>query len=311
MKKKRPPTPPESWPAPARQLYQDYYLQRSRRFRTARASMLALNRFLLFQEAQGYSLRDFPPHLIDDYLDTCIPSRRSAVRGLLRPWLRFLYQRKQLLQPLHQELETARPKDGKRRVPLTPEQVLMVLNLPETDEAQGLRDRAYLELAYGSALRRSELAHLELSDLDLAEGLVFLRDTKNGRERKVPLTRWSVHFLRRYLSEARPQLSSPLSSNTLWLSRSGRKLHPCRVRERLRKVYRASEVLGIPFTPHQLRHSAATHLLQGGASVRDVQEFLGHVEPKNTAIYTQITPIYLQEIHERHHPRNLPGWPVT
>jgi integrase/recombinase XerD len=185
---------------------------------------------------------------------------------------------------------------------------LQVLDLPPLDEPEGLRDRAILEMAYGSAMRRSELVYLDLADVDLATGLVSIRQAKNYCQRTVPLTHWALHYLRRYLQEARPQLASPLSLNALWLSETGHRLSKNRLGQRLMHVYMAEETLGFAFTLHQLRHACATHLLNSGAPLRDVQELLGHLHLNSTATYTHLTPARLRQVHRRCHPRNDPGY---
>ena len=120
----------------------------------------------------------------------------------------------------------------------------------------------------------------------------------------MPLTRWALHCLQRYLKEARPQLLSPLSLNALWLRPTGRRFHKDMLVQRLRLVYLVREKLGFAFTLHQIRHACATHLLTSGASVREVQELLGHVKINSTQTYTHITPGDLQRVHLRCHPRN-------
>ena len=300
--------PPATWPLEALELYSAFYRARQQRSPSARHQMLCLDSFLHFQEQQALRFRDFPRSLIDAYLERFRPPRRRAVLGTIRLWLRFLYQRKELLLPLHDVFADKFPAYPRRRS-LTYEQVLKVLNLPQLDDPQGLRDRALLEMAYGTGMRRGELAALELSDLDLAQGTVFLSRTKSGQQRRVPLTRWALHYLQRYLQDARPQLSSPLSPNSLWLNSRGVQWYHSSICLRFLRFYRVEERLGFPFTFHQLRHSAATHLLTAGASSRHVQELLGHQEANSTGIYTHLTPIDLVKMHELCHPRNHGSMP--
>jgi len=186
--------------------------------------------------------------------------------------------------------------------------VVAVLNLPPLDLAEGLRDRAMMEMTYACGLRHGELVALDLGDLDLGAGLVSVRLAKNDQQRNLPLTRWALFYVRRYLEVARPQLASPLSSKALWLDARGRRADRQLLGERFRKIYRPREVLGFACTLHHLRHACATHLLKAGASLRHVQELLGHQELNSTALYTHIQPHYLREVHQRYHPRNLPGF---
>ena len=176
-----------------------------------------LHYFLRHQQRQGLTFREFPKEVVGAYLDSMTPRNATQSLQAIKTWLRFLFARKELLSPIHEELTCASPV-RRRRDPLEP---------PASPPApctcrpwttpEGLRDRAFLEVAYATGMRRSELAALDLGDIDLAQGLVTIRKSKNTYQRIVPLTRWAVHFLHRYLEQARPQLTSPLSLNALWL----------------------------------------------------------------------------------------------
>lgn len=300
--------PPAGWPPEARQLYGEFALRRQQRLKHPRACLRALYHFFPEQMRQGLSFREFPWDFLGRYLAGQRDRTCNATLSALRAWMRFLFVRKQLLLPLHEELSLFRRRLHGRRVLLSYEQVLAVLNLPPLDQAEGLRDRAMLEMAYASGLRRGELVALELGDLDPSAGLVSVRQAKNDQQRNLPLTRWALFYTRRYLEEVRPQFASPLSSNALWLDPRGRALKVDVLRERLRKIYRSRQVLGFSFTLHQLRHACATHLLEAGASLRHVQELLGHRDLSSTARYTHLRPHRLREIHQRFHPRNQPGF---
>jgi len=308
LKKKKTPEPPAFWPPRSQELYQAFYRNRQQRTVVARYEMFCLDAFFRHQEQQGLSFRDFPQTSVEKYLEKFRPARRRLVLGTLRAWLRFLHRRKELLLPLHEAFgEWAFPGYARRHA-LSHTQVLQVFNLVPVDDPNGLRDRAFLEMAYGTAMRRGELLALELADLDLAAATVIVRRTKNDRQRLMPLTRWALHYLQRYLTEARPYFTSPLSSNTLWLNDRGGQLDAGRIGHRLAKVYQVQKRLGFAFTLHQLRHSAATHLLSAGASLMAVKELLGHVELNSTAIYTHRTPVHLVQVHDRCHPRNQAEW---
>ncbi len=297
------PRPPESWPPEARQLWWDY----SRRVRNLSAFRQHLNSLALLlrrHAEKGLGFRDFTLSLLQELVTEGGPRTAPHRASLMRRWLRFLYQRKQLLLPLHRDLKVARAPLNRRRL-LSVEQMSLLLELPPLDDPQGLRDRAYLELAYGSGLRRGELAALNLKDIDLAEGVVSIRRSKNGRARQLPLTGWAIHFLLLYLRQGRPQLASPLSSEALWLNRFGRRLSRASVGCRLKTNYQVAAKLGFSVTLHQLRHACASHLLAGGAGIRDIQEMLGHQALTSTQIYTHVNALRLLAVHQRCHPRNL------
>ena len=300
------PTPPEEWPPQARDLYDQFADRLTQRMHRARSYLFYLHHFFRHQLAQGLTFREFPLKVVYAYADSLPLSCRRQLTHSNKARLRFLFARKELLWPIHEELVIS-PYVPRRRVPLSHEQVLTLLSLPPLDQPKGLRDRAVLEVAYATGMRRGELGALDLGDIDLAAGTATIRQSKNTYQRSVPLTRWALHFLQRYLEQARPQLTSPLSSNALWLGYRGGRFNIDQIVLRLRRLYRVEEALGVRVTLHLLRHSMATHLLTGGADLRSIQEYLGHQELENTKTYTHITPAYLRQVHRRCHPRNLPG----
>jgi integrase/recombinase XerD len=163
------------------------------------------------------------------------------------------------------------------------------------------RDRAMLEILYATGLRVSELVTLKLSDLQLDVGYLTAFG-KRGKQRIVPLGEAAVAELRSYLATARPRFDKGGLSAVLFLNRSGQGL----TRQGFWKMIkrRAGEA-GIhrPLSPHTLRHSFATHLLENGADLRAVQAMLGHADISTTQIYTHVTRERLRQIHARHHPR--------
>lgn len=169
------------------------------------------------------------------------------------------------------------------------------------DRTHAFRDRAILEVLYGCGLRVSELCGLLTRDVDLDEGLIRVLG-KGSKERLVPLGADAAHALRRYLRESRPRLDRGASGGHVVLNRSGRKLSRMGVWKILRQyVERAG--ISRRVTPHTLRHSFATHLLEGGADLASVQEMLGHADISTTEIYTHVDRSHLKQVHRTHHPR--------
>ena len=179
--------------------------------------------------------------------------------------------------------------------------------LPPLDDPIGIRDRAVLELLYGSGLRVGELCALDVSDIDLR--YETLRVTGKGRkERQVPMSDAARVALARYLPDGRAELLKVVASaattstpTALFLNSRGTRLGPRSVRSLVTKYCRA-DGLG-PLTPHGLRHSFATHLLDGGADLRAVQELLGHENLATTQIYTHVSTERLRAVYEQSHPR--------
>ena len=189
--------------------------------------------------------------------------------------------------------------------PLTVDEVRCLLEIPREDTPAGLRDRALLELLYGSGLRVSELVGLDVDDVDLEEGAVRVLG-KGGKEREVPLGRFGRQALEAWLGRARPGFTTAASRGALFLNRRGGRLTRQSVNRLLAASVRAA---GIErrVSPHSLRHSFATHLLEGGADVRVVQELLGHASVATTQIYTLVTQEHLREVYYTSHPRARRG----
>ena len=199
-------------------------------------------------------------------------------------------------------LELPSPKAG-RRLPhlLSAPQVDRLLAQPDASAPLGLRDRAILELLYATGARVSELADLR-TDSVLDELEVVRCEGKRGKHRLVPLGRRARAALRDYLARERPVLAAKGPGEPwLFLSRTGRRLG----RERLFAIARTHALAaGLPaISPHVLRHSFATHLLENGADLRAVQDMLGHSDIGTTEIYTHVDRRRLSTVHARHHPR--------
>jgi integrase/recombinase XerD len=185
--------------------------------------------------------------------------------------------------------------------PLPVEEVRRLLEAPDEGSPTGLRDRAILELLYGSGLRISELTGLDVDDLDLEEGSVRVLG-KGGKEREVPLGSFGRDSIGAYLTRGRPALASTATRGAVFLNARGGRLsrQSC---ARLLGHYVRRAGIERRVTLHTLRHSFATHLLEGGADVRVVQELLGHASVATTQIYTLVTARHLREVYEESHPR--------
>lgn len=186
---------------------------------------------------------------------------------------------------------------------LSVSEVETILELSVENSPQGLRNRAMLELTYGSGLRASELCSLEIQAVNFKEGLVRVRG-KGSKERIVPVGEAAIHAIKNYLSDAgRPLLAKPKTGSALFISQWGKAIS--------RKTFwviiqKEVERAGIKkkIHPHQLRHAFATHLLANGADLRSIQEMLGHADISTTQIYTAIEKTRLADEHRRTHPRN-------
>jgi integrase/recombinase XerD len=198
---------------------------------------------------------------------------------------------------------SVRPPRKGRPLPdvLTVEQVEALLRAPRGEEPAAVRDRALLELAYATGLRASELIGLRLEEIDLEEGLVRCMG-KRRRERIVPFGTKAREALVRYLDGVRGSLARNRAERAVFLTRFGRPFTRMGYWKLLQGHARTAG-LDRTISPHTLRHSCATHLLEGGCDLRVVQEFLGHRSIETTQIYTHLDRNYLREVHTKFHPR--------
>jgi integrase/recombinase XerD len=195
------------------------------------------------------------------------------------------------------------PKLG-RSLPkaLSESQVEALLAAPDTTTPEGLRDRAMIELMYGAGLRVSELVGLETVQLNLRQGALRVQG-KGGKERLVPLGDEARHWIERYLAEARPVLAGRRPLPALFLARRAALLSRQTFWHAIKRHARRAGIDAARVSPHGLRHSFATHLLNHGADLRALQLLLGHSSLSTTQIYTLVAREGLKRMHQQHHPR--------
>jgi integrase/recombinase XerD len=226
-----------------------------------------------------------------------------AVRGLMS-WA--VKSRRLAVNPAA-ELDLPRMPRPLPRALLSRAEAELVLSEPDLRTAMGMRDRAIMEVLYSAAIRRSELVQLKVGDLDAERGVLYIREGKGRKGRVVPIGERAIHWVGRYLVEARGRLASTPaaarwgSKETLFLSRRGGRIRPNRLTERLRR-YVVGAGIGKPGSCHIWRHTAATAMHDGGADIRDIQELLGHAQLSTTEIYTRVSITRLREVHARTHP---------
>jgi site-specific recombinase XerD len=184
---------------------------------------------------------------------------------------------------------------------LDPHQVRALLERIPASGPLESRDRALFELAYSCGLRCEEIVNLDAESVDF-EGERLRVSGKGGKTRVVPIGEPAQRALGRYLRLSRPALATDRAEPALFLSRRGRRLSPSDVRRRLERWVREAALAG-RVSPHALRHSFATHLLEGGADLRSIQELLGHSSVSTTQVYTRVEPARLRRQYERAHPR--------
>ncbi|MBZ4029947.1 site-specific tyrosine recombinase XerD [Ligilactobacillus salivarius] len=218
----------------------------------------------------------------------------------LRKFFQYLAQEKIIEKDPMLLIDTPKKKQHLPQV-LTKEEVEKLLHSPNTGQVLGLRDRAMLELMYATGLRISEIINLKLEDLHLTMGTLQTLG-KGHKERIVPVGDEAIKWINRYLEEARPKLLKQKRSNYLFLNFHGNNLTRQGVWKNLKAEVRKAGIQK-NITPHTLRHSFATHILENGADLRIVQELLGHADISTTQIYTHLSNKQLADIYNRAHPR--------
>jgi integrase/recombinase XerD len=273
---------------------------------TSRAYKLDIARFVTYASIKGAKapaeigakmLREFVYHLKDLGLSPASIRRNVSA---VRTYFKFMLGEGYVVRDPSERLET--PKRW-RTLPevLGIEEIEKLLAAPSLDEPLAFRDRAMLELAYGAGLRVSEWISLGVRDVMLQDHVVRVFG-KGAKERLVPIGRRAIGAIAIYLRELRPKLEKGEGKGRLFLNSRGRPLSRMGAWKILRKYV---DQVGItkPVSPHTLRHSFATHLLEGGADLRAVQEMLGHVDISTTQIYTHVDREYLRSVHKQFHPR--------
>jgi integrase/recombinase XerD len=229
-------------------------------------------------------------------------STKTVVRNLvtIRTFFRFLLGEGIVEVNPAEELES--PKIAKTLPEiLTLREVEQLLEQPDPRTPKGIRDRAMLELLYATGMRVSELTQLPINQINLEGGYVVVFG-KGSKERIVPLGSEAMKWVAFYLRTARERLAKGKESPFLFISRSGRGMSRQQFWKNI-KSYGRSTGIRKRITPHLLRHSFASHLLERGADLRSVQMMLGHVDISTTQIYTHVTGERLKKIHQRYHPR--------
>ena len=265
-----------------------------------------LNRFLAHLQKKGIQkLEDVDKLDVKAFLLSLKKlglSPKSVVRNLvaLRTFFKFLAEEGILEANPAEEIESPTVAKTLPDI-LSLKEVEQLLEQPDPNTLLGLRDRAMLELLYAAGMRVSELTRLPLNQINLEGGYVLLFG-KGSKERVVPLGREAIQRITQYLKTARGKLAKGRERPFLFINRSGRQMSRQRFWKSL-KAYGLKAGIRKRITPHLLRHSFASHLLERGADLRSVQMMLGHVDISTTQIYTNVTGERLKKVHQRFHPR--------
>ena len=236
-----------------------------------------------------------------------ISTQRSRL-STLKDYFAWLTRRNLITANPASELELPRQEKRLPAEALGLREMSGILNIPDIADPLGIRDRAMLETLYSTGIRRSELTRLEITDLNRERQTLQIRQGKGHKDRVVPLGQRALKWLERYLDEVRPKLIIEQSEKALFLTSYGEGFNPDVVSRMVSKFIKKAEI-GRPGSCHLVRHSCATHMLEGGADIRFIQQLLGHEKLETTAIYTQTSIEQLKAVHARTHPAEAPKEP--
>jgi len=282
--------------------------------RTVTGRLVHLRRFAGFLQQQNISevtaitsgtLADHQRDLF--YLPTSRGTARSVsyqnqAMHALRSFFRFLKTEGYVAQDVAESLPLARVPHVLPRQVLTPEEARKIIETPDTSCLLGYRDRTILETLYATGIRKSELMNLTVNDVNLEEGVLRINGGKFNKDRVVPLTRLACSFLETYLKAIRSALLQGRVSDRVFISQRAAPLSKNALGELVEKYARIAGV-NKHVTCHIWRHSCATHLVKNKASLRHVQELLGHGDLSTTERYLHLTITDLKEAHRQFHPR--------
>jgi integrase/recombinase XerD len=284
---------------------------------TQRTYQALIGKFIAWSEKQG--IRDWKSVELGHLMDFVAHERERAVAGdpgnsprrlsgesvyleiaALRAFYRFAEKENMLRLNVAENLSLPRRW---RRLPkaLTEKEIVQLLKPEKPETPAALCDQAILELAYASGLRLAELRSLRLEQLHLEAGFINVIG-KGNKERVVPVGQKAKDALERYQELGRPRQVKPVSTGEVFLNQRGKAFHPVTMWLRIKKRARRAGI-SRKVTPHMLRHSFATHLLEHGADLRVIQELLGHASISTTEVYTHVAGSRLREVHRKFHPR--------
>ena len=219
----------------------------------------------------------------------------------LRAWFRWMVRNHRILYNPASDLDLPRKEKRLPRVVLSAAESEKVLMQPDIREPLGVRDRAMLETFYSTGMRRTELCHLTIYDVDRERGTVFISLGKGKKDRVIPIGERALAWINKYLRDVRPELACEPDDGFLFLTGTGEPFQPDPLTQVVRRYIEAAN-LGKTGACHIFRHTMATLMLENGADIRYIQQMLGHADLSSTQIYTQVSIRQLQQIHAATHP---------
>ncbi|MCG8537310.1 MAG: site-specific tyrosine recombinase XerC [Pseudomonadales bacterium] len=231
-------------------------------------------------------------------------SAQQSLLQSLKSFFKWLTREQYIPSNPASEMQLPRRPKKLPKVILHQEEILTILNQPDLDTPEGVRDRAMLEVLYATGLRRMELCNLNLYDIDHRRGALLIRGGKGNKDRMVPLGDRALAWIEKYLTEVHPRLITHQHRNHLFLTDYGEPFSRENLTAHIKKILNRAGI-DKPGSCHLFRHACATHMLENGADIRFIQALLGHEDLTSTEIYTRVSIEKLKEIHAATHPAKL------
>ena len=267
-----------------------------------------LDEFAVYLTGRGITdLKTVTPKTLGAYRDhvmgqaNAMETRALKIRAVKRLFEHLEQTHRLLVNPARDLVETCRKNRSVGPV-LTQAQVKRLLMQPKLSSKAQIRDKAIMEVFYATGIRLNELICLEVYHADLRDKVLYIRKGKGGRQRVVPLGKTACRCLKEYLDKVRPWYARKNPrERKIFLMNTGQPMTPASIRSMLFKYRRMAGISGSA-SPHTLRRSCATHLLQNGADIRYIQKLLGHKHLKTTQAYTKVMPVEVKQTHDKTHP---------
>lgn len=289
-------------------LYDEYLTGRGLKDTTIKRKTLEVKRFFQYLTVVNISdIRDVNDKIVEEYfifIDKSVAnSTKIASLSSLRDFFFMLKKYDKILVNPFERVEIAFKEKSGFKVILTESEMIRFLDAIETRTGYGLRDRTLFEVMYIAGLRVSELINLNVEDIDFNQNEVLIRQGKGRKDRIVPIGKISKDYLERWIKKARGWFLGEKDKGALFINRVGKRISDNTVRFLLKKYLKLAGIEKEGVTPHSIRHSCATHLLQYGADIRFVQSLLGHESIETTVTYTKDIVSGLKKMHKSFHPR--------
>jgi integrase/recombinase XerD len=281
---------------------------------TIKGRLFYLNRFFAYLQALGIeeitavtkeTIRDYQTHLYEEINRKGEPNSivtQNNQLKVVKSFFRFLCENDYLVGDPARDISYAKEPKRLPRSILTSAEMKRLLHAPDTKTALGYRDRAVLEILYSSGIRKEELNHLLLQDVDYNDGFLRINSGKGNKDRVVPIGKIACRYLENYIKAVRPSLIRDPYNNHLFLSLKGNRLSKNMVWEIVKRYTKKAKIKKT-ISPHTFRHTCATLMLRNKANIRHIQEMLGHASLDSTQVYTSVSITDLKEVHARCHPR--------